>query len=121
MSVVVGEAEERPVKERLVAMGGKLVTIQEQAGEAPNGSGFMITTAPAPQLDATNLVVGRVVGGFDVVERMAALPYARPRDSYYDKPFFEAGKMMGDKRATMAEKRFNRPLKRVMVAASGQL
>jgi peptidyl-prolyl cis-trans isomerase B (cyclophilin B) len=54
------------------------------------------------------------------VSRIAALPYARrPRDSYYDKPFFEAGKALGDKRATMAEKRFNRPLKRMLVAAGG--
>lgn len=30
-----------------------------------------------------------------------------------------AGKMMGDKRATVAEKRFNRPLKRVLVANAG--
>lgn len=32
-----------------------------------------------------------------------------------------AGKMMGDKRATVAEKRFNRPLKRVLVANAGLL
>lgn len=30
-----------------------------------------------------------------------------------------AGKMIGDKRATMAEKRFNRPLKRVLVGNAG--
>jgi hypothetical protein len=29
------------------------------------------------------------------------------------------GKMMGDKRATVAEKRFRRPLKRVLVANAG--
>ena len=39
----------------------------------------------------------------------------------YDGPFFEAGKAMGDKRATVAEKGFNRPLKRVIVSASGVL
>jgi hypothetical protein len=32
-----------------------------------------------------------------------------------------AGKMIGDKRATMAETRFNRPLKRVLVARAGVL
>jgi cyclophilin family peptidyl-prolyl cis-trans isomerase len=41
-------------------MGGKLVTLKEQAGEAPNGTQFMITTGPAPELDATNLIVGKV-------------------------------------------------------------
>jgi hypothetical protein len=48
------------LQERLVAMGGKLVTLKEQAGEAPNGTSFMITTGPAPQLDSTNLIVGKV-------------------------------------------------------------
>jgi peptidyl-prolyl cis-trans isomerase B (cyclophilin B) len=52
-------------------MNGQLVTVQEQAGEAPNGTGFTITTAPAPELDATNLVVGRVVEGMDVVARIS--------------------------------------------------
>lgn len=47
-------------QERLVAMGGKLVTLKEQAGEAPNGTSFMITTGPTPELDATNLIVGKV-------------------------------------------------------------
>lgn len=41
-------------------MGGKLVTLKEQAGEAPNGTQFMITTGPTPELDATNLIVGKV-------------------------------------------------------------
>lgn len=41
-------------------MGGKLVTLKEQAGEAPNGTQFMITTGPAPELDATNLIIGQV-------------------------------------------------------------
>lgn len=41
-------------------MNGKLVTLKEQAGEAPNGTSFMITTGPTPELDRTNLVVGKV-------------------------------------------------------------
>jgi hypothetical protein len=60
----------RPVKERLVAMNGQLVTVREQAGEAPNGTAFTITTQAAPELDRTNLVVGRVVEGMDVVTRI---------------------------------------------------
>ena len=43
-----------------MAMNGKLVTLKEQAGEAPNGTSFMITTGPTPELDKTNLVVGKV-------------------------------------------------------------
>jgi hypothetical protein len=30
----------------------------------------------------------RVVGGQDVLDTIAAQPFARPRDSYYDQPFF---------------------------------
>jgi peptidyl-prolyl cis-trans isomerase B (cyclophilin B) len=58
-------------------MRGQLVTLKEQAGEAPNGTSFMITTAAAPELDATNLIVGRVVQGMDVVQALAALPFAK--------------------------------------------
>lgn len=109
----------RPVKERLVAYGGKLVTVTEQAGAAPNGTSFVITTGPCPELDGTNLVVGRVVDGLDtVVAAISALPVNKPRTDIAS-PFFAAGKAMGDKRAVTAEKAFYRPLKRVVVTASG--
>ena len=65
----------RPVKERLVAYQGKFISVKEQLGGAlPNGSGFVITTAAAPALDGTNLVLGRVVQGMDVVQQIAELP-----------------------------------------------
>ena len=95
--------------------------LQLQAGEAPNGTGFVITRGPAPDLDQTNLVIGRVVQGMDVVEQIALLPFSKPRTEWYDGPFFEAGKAMGDKRAIVAEKGFNRPFKRVIVSKSGVL
>ena len=47
------------------------MTVQEALGESPNGSGFVITLGAAPGLDATNLVVGRVVGGMDLVRDVA--------------------------------------------------
>ena len=55
-----------------MAYRGKLVTVQEALGEAPNGSGFVVTLGPAPGLDATNLVVGRVVDGMDLVRPVSA-------------------------------------------------
>ncbi|KAF5834833.1 hypothetical protein DUNSADRAFT_8373 [Dunaliella salina] len=119
VSLIVKEAQERPIKERLVAKKGQLVTVAEQAGEAPNATGFTILRSADQALDATNLIVGRVVAGMDVVETIAAQPYAKPRDSIYDGPFFNAAKAIGDKRATTAEKGFNRPLKRIIVANSG--
>mmetsp|Transcript_26657 Transcript_26657/g.58131 ORF Transcript_26657/g.58131 Transcript_26657/m.58131 type:complete len:407 (-) Transcript_26657:1429-2649(-) len=121
VSLVVKEEKERPVQEKLIAKNGRLVTVQNQIGEAPNGTSFMITRGAAPALDATNLVVGRVVSGMDVVEQVAMLPYSRPRQEWYDGPFFQAGKALGDKRADVAEKGFNRPFKRVIIAKSGLL
>lgn len=62
------------------------VTVKNVAGEAPNGSAFTITLGAAPELDRTNLVVGRVVSGMDdVVARLAALPRSKPRDEWFDK------------------------------------
>ncbi|KXZ56541.1 hypothetical protein GPECTOR_1g486 [Gonium pectorale] len=108
VSLIVREKEARPVKERLVARDGKLITVLEQAGEAPNGT--------HPDLDSTNLVIGRVVGGQELLQRIAALPVNRPRN---DNPYFQAGKAMGDKRAVTAEKAFYRPFQKVVVAGSG--
>ena len=64
----------RETKEKLVAYRGQLVSVQEALGEAPNGSGFVITLGPAPGLDSTNLVVGHVVNGLDLVHRVSPIP-----------------------------------------------
>ncbi len=119
VSLIVAESEERPVKERLVARDGKLVTVKEQAGEPPNATSFTITRSGAPSLDQTNVIVGRVVGGMDVVEAVAALPFAKPREQLHDAPFYSLAKSIGDKRAVTAAKGFNRPLRRVIVGDCG--
>lgn len=49
-------------------------------------AGFAITTAPTPDLDRTNLVVGRVVAGAALVDDLAALPAVRPNAG---SPFFQ--------------------------------
>ncbi|BDA42878.1 probable peptidyl-prolyl cis-trans isomerase [Coccomyxa sp. Obi] len=116
VSLIVKDSRPRQVKERLVAYQGKLVTVQEQQGSIPNGSGFVITTAAAPDLDATNLVVGRVVGGMDVVEAISQLPSVKANTG---SPFFKVAKLAGDKRADVAEKGFGRPFRRVVIAQSG--
>ena len=88
--------------------------VQEVMGEAPNGTAFVITRAPAPALDATNLPIGRVVDGLEVVEAIGKLPVVKDNS---DSPFFKAGKVLGDRRADVAERSFNRPFNRVVVAA----
>jgi cyclophilin family peptidyl-prolyl cis-trans isomerase len=55
--------------------------MQNQAGEAPNGTAFVITRGPAPELDTTNLVVARVVGGFETLERISQVPIFKNNES----------------------------------------
>lgn len=110
VSIAVRSGTERQVKERLVAQKGKvrtdvaspvrqdadwpspfqLVTVVEELGAEPNGTAFAITTGAAPELDSSNLVVGRVVDGMDVLQRLAELPTVRPNQ---DSPFFKAAKV----------------------------
>lgn len=105
-------------KDKLVASKGKFITVTETFGEIPNGSAWAITTRPFPELDETHLVVGRVVQGMDVVEAIAALP--RVKDNT-NSPFFQAGKVAGDKRADVAQRAFNKPFAKITVNECGLL
>ncbi|KAL4447457.1 hypothetical protein ABPG75_004676 [Micractinium tetrahymenae] len=105
-------------KDKLVASKGKLITVTETFGEIPNGSAWAITTKPIPELDETHLVVGRVVQGMDVVQAIAALP--RVKDNT-NSPFFQAGKLAGDKRADVAQRAFNKPYAKITVNECGLL
>ena len=67
-------------------------------------------------LDRTNVVVGTVLEGMDVVEAIAALPTVKDNSS---SPFFAVAKSIGDKRATVAEQAFGKPFAKVTVARSG--
>lgn len=102
---------------KLVAQAGKLVNVTEKTGVIPNGTGFCITFGAAPQLDGSNLVVGRVVDGFDVLSRLEAIPVVKDNSK---SPFLAAGKAIGDKRATVAELGFNRPFGKTVVSGSGR-
>lgn len=118
VSIEVLDDEERETKEKLVAIKGQFVTVTETFGEIPNGSALTITCKPEPALDATNVVVGRVIQGLDVVEKLAALPRVKDNSG---SPFFKAGKASGDKRANVAERAFGKPFGKIVIQECGLL
>ena len=107
-----------PPKTRLVAVNGKFVTVEEPRKGAPNGTAFVITMAPAPELDATNLVVGTLREGQELVARLSELPVASDRS---ESAFFKVAKATGDRRADAAAKFFYRPFQKVVIVNSGKL
>lgn len=118
VSLVVRLSEERESKEKLVAVNGQFVTVTQVFGEYPNGTAFAITTQAEPSLDATNLVVGRVVEGQDVVKALSGL--RRVTDNS-DSLFFKAGKAAGDRRANVAERAFGKPFSKIVIDECGLL
>ena len=116
-------AAAKPPKTKLVAMNGKLVQVEDPRGSAraPNGTGFVITVRPgqaAGRWDATNLPIGVVEGGAELLDRLSRLPAAQPTSS---SPYFRLAKTLGDRRADVAEKYFLRPFQKVVITASGVL
>ncbi|GFS40721.1 hypothetical protein Acr_00g0070090 [Actinidia rufa] len=90
--------------ERLVAKGGKLEIDKEEVGKDPNGTAFTIATRDSPELDMLALVVGRVLEGTEVVQRIG-----------------QVAKLIGDKRTLVAARGFNRPYLKVVVSNCGLL
>ncbi|KAK3163687.1 hypothetical protein QOZ80_1AG0006890 [Eleusine coracana subsp. coracana] len=118
VSIVVRDPGLPPPKPKLVAKGGKLEVEEEQVGVVPNGTEFVITTKEAPELDASAVLVGRVLDGMDVVEKIAAVPTVKDNGG---SPYFRVAKLIGDKRAVVAERGFNRPYTKILVTNCGVL
>ncbi|KAL8488019.1 hypothetical protein ACS0TY_024337 [Phlomoides rotata] len=70
VSIIVRDPSKPPPKMKLVARKGKLEIDEEEMGSDPNGTEFVIVAKDSPELDAAALVVGTVVEGMDVVERI---------------------------------------------------
>jgi len=122
VSLIVRNKDPPPPNEKkLVAESGRLVTIEEKPKGyvEPNGSEFVLTTKSAPYLDESNLIVGEVLDGMDVIEKIAGLPTSKPKGN--DDPFFKVGKSIGDSRALFMATRFGRPFARVQIIESGKL
>ncbi|CAI5961635.1 unnamed protein product [Closterium sp. NIES-64] len=107
-----------PPKQKLVARGGKFEVVEEALKPAPNGTEFAVSFTDCPELDSTHLVVGRVLDGFGVLEKVREVPFVRDGT---DNGFFKAAKLIGDTRATVAERGFYRPYKKITITKSGVL
>ncbi|KAJ4830395.1 hypothetical protein Tsubulata_033984 [Turnera subulata] len=70
VSIIVRDPSKPPPKMKLVARQGKLEIDQEEVGIDPNGTEFVIAVKDSPELDASSLVVGTVLEGMEVVERI---------------------------------------------------
>lgn len=85
--VVLSDVELEPAKERLVARGGQLLSIQNGPPPGPNGTGFAITLGSCAELNGVSLVVGKVIEGQEVVRAISELQFAKPNAN---SPYFQA-------------------------------
>ncbi|KAJ8535981.1 hypothetical protein K7X08_034382 [Anisodus acutangulus] len=116
VSIIVRDPSKPPPKTKLVARGGKLEIDLEEVGKDVNGTEFTIALKDSPELDASALVIGRVLEGMDVVERIGQVKTVKENTS---SPYFRAAKLIGDKRAVVAERGFNRPYSKVKITNCG--
>ncbi|ONI09068.1 hypothetical protein PRUPE_5G215800 [Prunus persica] len=87
VGIVVRDPSRPPPKMKLVARKGKLEIDQEEVGTAPNGTEFVITTKDSPELDASTLVVGTVLEGKEVVEKIGEVKTVQENTS---SPYFRS-------------------------------
>lgn len=85
VGIIVRDPSKPPPKMKLVARGGKLEIDQEEVGTDPNGTEFVIATKDSPELDASSLVIGRVVEGIEVVQRISRVKTVQENTS---SPYF---------------------------------
>ncbi|KAL9998120.1 putative peptidylprolyl isomerase [Helianthus debilis subsp. tardiflorus] len=116
VGIIVRDPFKPPPKQKLVARNGKLVIDEEEIGKEPNGTEFVISTKDSPELDASTLVIGKVLEGIEVVEKIGQVKTVQENTS---SPYFRVAKLIGDKRAVVAERGFNRPYSKVIVTNCG--
>ncbi|XWS36937.1 hypothetical protein CRYUN_Cryun19dG0000500 [Craigia yunnanensis] len=116
VSISVSDPSKPPPKLKLVARKGKLEIDQEELGTDPNGTEFVISIKDSPELDASALVVGEVLEGMEVVKRIGQVKTVQENTG---SPYFRAAKLIGDKRAVVAERGFNRPYSKVVITNCG--
>lgn len=85
VGIIVRDPSKPPPKMKLVARKGKLEIDQEEVGVEPNGTEFTIAMKDSPELDSSALVVGRVIEGMDVVEKIGKVKTVQDNTS---SPYF---------------------------------
>ncbi|CAH8334577.1 unnamed protein product [Eruca vesicaria subsp. sativa] len=116
VGIVVRDPLKPPPKTKLVATNGKLEVQEEEVAVGPNGTEFVITAVDTPELEESVLVIGEVLEGMGVVEKMREVKTVRDNTS---SPYFKVAKVIGDKRAVVAERGFNRPYTKVQITNCG--
>ncbi|OMO94443.1 hypothetical protein CCACVL1_06003 [Corchorus capsularis] len=116
VSIIVRDPSKPPPKMKLVARKGKLEIDQEEIGSDPNGTEFVISIKDSPELDSSALVIGEVLEGMEVVKRIGQVKTVQENTS---SPYFRVAKLIGDKRAVVAERGFNRPYSKVVITNCG--
>ncbi|XP_038999396.1 peptidyl-prolyl cis-trans isomerase CYP26-2, chloroplastic-like [Hibiscus syriacus] len=116
VGILVRDPSKPPPKQKLVARNGKLEIDQEEVGTEPNGTEFVISIKDSPELDASALVIGRVLDGMEVVKRIGQVKTVQENTG---SPYFRVAKLIGDKRAVVAERGFNRPYAKVVITNCG--
>ncbi|XP_007036407.2 PREDICTED: peptidyl-prolyl cis-trans isomerase CYP26-2, chloroplastic [Theobroma cacao] len=116
VSIIVRDPSKPPPKLKLVARKGKLEIDQEEIGTEPNGTEFVIAIKDSPELDASALVVGEVLEGMEVAKRIGQVKTVQENTG---SPYFRVAKLIGDKRAVVAERGFNRPYSKVLITNCG--
>jgi len=82
---------------------------------------FTITTGPgpAPMLDDESIIFGKVTKGLEVVQAIANVPTFEPSDQLITYNKFASA--LGDGRAKTARNTWDKPMKAILLTASGQL
>lgn len=85
VGIVVRDPLKPPPKTKLVARNGKLEVEEEVNAVGPNGTEFVITAGDSPELEDSVLVIGKVLEGMAVVEKMRQVKTVRDNTS---SPYF---------------------------------
>ena len=70
VSIIVRDPSKPPPKLKLVVRQGNLEIDQDEVGIDRSSTEFVIATKDSPELDASSLIVGSVLEGMEVVDKI---------------------------------------------------